>query len=235
MPTQQAAPTRRERARAQTVAEIKAAARRHLVDHGVEGVQLRAIARDLGMTAPALYRYFESHEALLTALVVDLYGELADVVEQAAEAVREEGPWERLGEAARAFRRWSVTHPREFTLLFGSPIPGVGIAPDSPEKASGQRFGQAFGRLFAELWAAKPFPPEELDPRLEQALQDYAEHVGVDMPPPALVAFVSGWVRLYGAVTMEVFGHVSFVLTDAEPLFERELVSMARELGAFDD
>lgn len=227
-------PTRRERARTQTVAEIKAAARRHLVDHGVEGVQLRAIARDLGMTAPALYRYFESHEALLTALVVDLYGELADVVEQAADAVQGE-PWVRLREAARAFRRWSVTHPREFTLLFGSPIPGVGIAPGSPEKASGQRFGQAFGRIFAELWAAKPFPPEELDPALEQALQDYAGQVGVDMPPPALAAFVSAWVRLYGAVTMEVFGHVSFVLSDAEPLFERELVSIARELGALDD
>jgi AcrR family transcriptional regulator len=234
MSTEQPAPTRRERARAQTVAEIKAAARRHLVDHGVEGVQLRAIARDLGMTAPALYRYFESHEALLTALVVDLYGELADVVEQAADAV-DGDPWDRLGEAARAFRRWSVTHPREFTLLFGSPIPGVGIAPDSPEKASGQRFGQAFGRLFAELWAAKPFPPEELDPKLEQALQKYAAHVGVDLPAPALVAFVSGWVRLYGAVTMEVFGHVSFVLSDAEPLFERELLSIARELGAFDE
>ncbi len=234
MSIEQAAPTRRERARAQTIAEIKAAARRHLVAHGVDGVQLRAIARDLGMTAPALYRYFESHEALLTALVVDLYGELADVVEQAADAVDGE-PWARLGEAARAFRRWSVSHPQEFTLLFGSPIPGVGIAPDSPEKASGQRFGQAFGRLFAELWAAKPFRVEELDPKLEKALQDYAEHVGVDMPPPALMAFVSGWVRLYGAVTMEVFGHVSFVLTDAEPLFERELVSMARELGAFDD
>ena len=55
------------------------------------------------------------------------------------------------------------------------------------------------------------------------------------MPPPALAAFVSAWVRLYGAVTMEVFGHVSFVLSDAEPLFERELVSIARELGALDD
>jgi len=30
---------------------------------------LRAVARDLGMTAPALYRYFDSHEALLAALV----------------------------------------------------------------------------------------------------------------------------------------------------------------------
>ena len=77
--------TRRERVRAQTVDEIKTVARQHLVAHGPSGVQLRAVARDLGMTAPALYRYFDSHEALLAALVGDLYGELADVIEAAAE------------------------------------------------------------------------------------------------------------------------------------------------------
>lgn len=226
-------PSRRARVRAQTTAEIKAMARRHLVEHGVGGVQLRAIARDLGMTAPALYRYFDSHEALLTALVIDLYDEVADVVEAAADPSVGE-PWQRLGDAARAFRQWSVTHPREFILLFGSPIPGVGVEPDSPDKASAQRFGQAFGRLFVEMWEARPFPTLPVDASLEGPLRAYAEHVGVDLPVEALAVFVSSWIRLYGAVTMEVFGHISFVLADAEPMFERELVALARDLGAFD-
>ena len=38
-------------------------------------------------------------------------------------------------------------------------------------------------------------------------------------------------MRLYGAVTMEVFGHVSFALDDAEPLFEHELAGLAATLG----
>ncbi len=225
------AATRRERVRAQTIEEIKAAARAHLVTHGVAGVQLRAVARDVGMTAPALYRYFESHEALLAVLVGDCYGELADVVEAAA-APGEGSCWDRLSGAARAFRQWSVDHPQEFTLLFGSPIPGVEVAEDSPEKAQARRFGQAFGRLFSEMWENSPFPVRDnIDPAMEAALLDYADHVGVSLPPAAIAVFLSCWVRLYGSVTMEVFGHVSFALSDAEPLFESELAALGERLG----
>ena len=52
--------------RAATAQEIKQTARRLLVDQGPEAVTLRAIAREIGMTAPALYRYFGSHEELLS-------------------------------------------------------------------------------------------------------------------------------------------------------------------------
>ncbi len=223
--------SRRERVRAQTAAEIKTVARAHLVEHGVHGVQLRAIARDLGMTAPALYRYFDSHEALLTDLVGDLYAELADVVERAA--APEQGELrDRLQGAARAFRGWSVTHPAEFTLLFGSPIPGVETAEDSPAHVHGRRFGQAFGRLFTELWEHQPFPvPTAIDPQMDAALLDYAAHVGISLPPEAIAVFLSCWIKLYGAVTMEVFGHISFALADAEPLFDFELVALLERLG----
>lgn len=224
-------PTRRERVRAQTIVDIKVAARRHLVAAGPSGVQLRAIARDLGMTAPGLYRYFPSHEALLEALVADFYGELADVIEAAAEPARGSLPDRLLG-AARAFRTWSISHPAEFTLLFGSPIPGVAPGEDSPSHLQARRFGQAFGGLFAQLWEAHPFPPgKPLSARLEQVLGEYAEHVGVALPPEAIAVFLGCWVRLYGAVTMEVFGHLSFALEDAGPLFERELDSLVTELG----
>lgn len=223
--------TRRERVRAETTAEIKAAARRHLVAHGVSGVQLRAVARDLGMTAPALYRYFDSHEALLASLVGDLYCELADLVEAAA-APDKGDLHERLLGAGHAFRRWSVDHPAEFALLFGSPIPGVDVTEGQPEHAHARRFGQAFGALFAEMWQRQPFPvPEHLDPVMEAHLLEYADHVGVTLPPAAIAVFLSCWIRLYGAVTMEVFGHVSFALSDAEPLFEYELNGLCQTLG----
>ena len=57
--------SRRDRVRAATTGEIKETARRILVAEGPEAVSLRAIAREMGMTAPALYRYFSSREDLI--------------------------------------------------------------------------------------------------------------------------------------------------------------------------
>ena len=79
-------PSRRERVRTATEAEIKATARRLLVEEGVEALTLRAIAREMGMSAPALYRYFDSHEALMEAVVQDLLDELVAVLQAARDA-----------------------------------------------------------------------------------------------------------------------------------------------------
>ena len=43
--------------------------------------------------------------------------------------------------------------------------------------------------------------------------------------------FLSCWIRLYGLVCMEVFGHLRFALDDAEPMFEAELRSLGGILG----
>ena len=71
-----ATPSRRERLREATAAEIKQTARRLLVEGGLPAMSLRAIGREMGMTAPAIYRYFESLTDLTLALVVDLFGEM---------------------------------------------------------------------------------------------------------------------------------------------------------------
>src|SRR6266702_1309640 len=63
--------TRRARQRQATVAEIKALARRQLAEHGTGAVNLRAIAREMGTAPSALYRYFASHDELISALCAD--------------------------------------------------------------------------------------------------------------------------------------------------------------------
>ncbi len=80
------APSRRDRVRAATTQEIIQTARRLLVQHGPDAVSLRAIAREMGMTAPALYRYFSSHEELLRHVVADIFTELASHVRAAVDA-----------------------------------------------------------------------------------------------------------------------------------------------------
>src|SRR4051812_37874978 len=126
MPVPAAEPrSRRDRVRADTVREIKDTARRVLVEHGGEGFALRAIAREMGLSAPALYRYFDSREDLVEHVVADLYDELCAHLEDARDAAAPATPPVRLLACSRAFRRWAITHHQEFGLLFGGTANGV--------------------------------------------------------------------------------------------------------------
>jgi AcrR family transcriptional regulator len=228
-------PSRRERLRTATLGEIKSAARK-LLDQGPGAISLRAIARDMGMTAPALYRYYPNLEELVSELCADLYNEMSDALEQARDTCPVDDPGTRLYAVAREFRRWSVAHRAEFGLMFGSPLPGLGAQEDdmSGKAGGGMRFANVFLGLFIQIWRRTPFdvPAEaELPPRLVDQLSRYMSAIGTELPLGAVQLFLSCWIRLYGLVAMEVFGHLHFALEDVEPMFEAELASAARLLG----
>jgi AcrR family transcriptional regulator len=220
------------------VTEIKDTARRILVAEGVDGLSLRAIAREMGMTAPALYRYFPSREDLVVHLIADLYGELAEAMAAARDAQGPEDTPGRLSAACRAFRQWAVGHPREFALLFGSPIPGLEAGRRGGEVTvaheAGDRFGGIFAELVARIYVTRPFavPAEaDIDPLLRQELAEWCTSFPVPLPIGVAKVFLSCWIRLYGTVAMEVFGHLKFAVADAEPVFEAELRDLAGKLG----
>ncbi|MGB6617571.1 MAG: TetR/AcrR family transcriptional regulator, partial [Trebonia sp.] len=117
-----ASPTARERARAELTREITEEARRQLAETGAQGLSLRAVARELGMVSSALYRYFPSRDDLLTALIIDAYDALGEVAETAIAAGAR--PRVRWLAACHAIRGWALAHPHEYSLIYGSPVPG---------------------------------------------------------------------------------------------------------------
>jgi AcrR family transcriptional regulator len=233
-----AVPSRRERLRTATLGEIKDVARRLLVQEGPAGISLRAIAREMGMTAPALYRYYPNLEELVGGLCADLYDEASAALEHARDTCGSTDPAERLLTVSREFRRWSVAHPAEFGLMFASPMPGLSggkLDPQTPVDHAGMRFAGVFLGLFVELWRRAPFettPADELPPALRWQLEAYVDATGLHLPAGAAQLFLSCWIRLFGIVSMEVFGHLHFALTDVEPMFEAELASAARLLAS---
>ena len=234
--------SRRDRVRAATAQEIKQTARRLLVDQGTEAVTLRAIAREIGMTAPALYRYFGSHEELLRSVVGDIFTELADDLRAAIREVSAHGGTvtDKLIAACREFRRWGLTHKPEFGLVFGTPIAGIEIDHDDFTEECGRRFGGTFLVLFLELWRRAPFPvpaDDEIDPVLLAQLMHYRDVIGNEvpgisaMPAGGMLTFLRCWVRLYGAVALEILGHMRFALQDSSPMFELTLMELAELIG----
>jgi AcrR family transcriptional regulator len=234
------APSRRDRLRAATTQEIIQTARRLLVEEGPDAVSLRAIAREMGMTAPALYRYYDSRESLLKYVIADIFTELTAGLRAAIDAAGAASGGDLTQKVIAAcweFRRWSLSHVREFGLLFGTPLPGVNIEKDEITTESGGQFGNTFFALILELWHRHPFPvpsddqiPADLRDQLERYREGLAD-LAADLPLGLLLTFLRCWTRLYGIVSLEVFGHLGFALDDAAPMFEIMLTETAPLIG----
>lgn len=234
-----APPSRRERLREATLREIKDIARHHLAEHGPTGISLRAIAREMGMTAPALYRYFASLEELLENLEVDFFTELSAHVRSCEQTLPVDDTDGRILASLRAFRQWALTNRAEFAFLFGPPGPqrdptAAGAAGAAVE--AGQRFAEIFFALFDRLLQEHRFtvPDEaELSPALCRQLEVFAHNNGFtdDVSNGALRVLTSCWIRLYGLISIEAFQHMSSLIEDMEPLFEYEMQSVLTPLG----
>jgi len=218
---------RRERLREAALAEIHDTARRLLAEAGPDAVTISAITRAMGMSAPALYRYYPSHRDLLAALASQLYDELAGQMTSAREAAVASASGAPLLAMCRAMRSWATAHPAEFRFLFASPF--LAEASDA-----GSAFGELFLEEVARIWRRKPFPvpaPRTLSPALADQLRVYSERTGGRLPPAAMHVFLTGWVRLCGVLNIEVLGQLDFALADAEPFYEQTLKELCAALS----
>src|SRR5215217_2469823 len=124
------APSLRARVRPEMSQEIKEVARKHVASDGAN-LSLRAVARDMGIVASALYRYFPSRDALLTALIIDAYDALGAEATRAEVAVPRDELRNRWLAICRAVRTWALEHPAEYGLLYGNPVPGYAAPPET--------------------------------------------------------------------------------------------------------
>ncbi|TVT56757.1 TetR/AcrR family transcriptional regulator [Amycolatopsis cynarae] len=241
-------PARRGRVRVATDQDIRRTARRLLVERGPEAVTLRAIARELGITAPALYRYYGSRDDLIEHLRLDVIADLAAQLSEEIGTLPGDGA-EQLFAICRGFRRWALTHTKEFTLVFASPTGEVG--PHSPHSvATLNRADEPFGRIF--LMAAGQIlanhkltlpPVERIPPELRDDLATFQDNLlsvlretGLEFPPDNLdlgttYVMIQFWARLYGHITLEVFGNYPIPMTKPDAVFDALLADLAREIG----
>jgi len=203
---------------------IKETAWNQIAEFGSAALSLRAIARELKITAPAIYNYFSNRDALVTALIVDAYNSLADAQEASIEEYVADNLSGRLSALGLAYREWAVTYPQRYQLIFGTPIPNY-HAPDDvtlPAAARGlipltnaiQAISTA-GELRTERFA-------RMTPKLKSMLTTWQKFEGGSDLEVLYLALVI-WSRVHGLVMMEIGNHIPSFIDDPAELFKREI------------
>jgi AcrR family transcriptional regulator len=187
----------------------------------------------MGVASSALYRYYASRDALLTALIVDAYDAVGQTAETAdAQALRrQEDPGRRWLAVCRAVRQWALGHPHEWALVYGSPVPGYAAPTDTVGPAT--RLSRVMaGVVLAAVDDGSLRPPSRRLPPL--ATEAVVEIAGVRPSAPyddvleRSVVLVAG---LVGTVSYELFGHTVGAFTDDAAWFDAAMAVVAEGVG----
>jgi AcrR family transcriptional regulator len=103
------------------VASIVASAWKLAQEHGIAGVSLHALAREVGMRQPSLYEYFDSKHALYDAMFADGNRQLLDRLDQ---LTYPRDPRAGLKKCVGAFVAFGLADPARYELLFQRHVPG---------------------------------------------------------------------------------------------------------------
>ena len=185
------------------------------------------------MTAPALYRYVNSHEDLVRIVAMDIDASAAAEIAKVRDAQPEDDPAARMVASAVAFRQWALNNREEFSLVFTNLDVSC-----IEELQTESKTGLLFSELLFQVWARYQFPVprlDELDPELVEILRDPlvpADLTGVpDDLRPLIWLLERAWAGLYGTVTLEVFGHIDPRIVEKALLFRAMIEDQAVPLG----
>lgn len=200
------ADTRRARQRKELEQDIVAEARRRLEQGGPTAVTFRGIAREVGVSAPALYTYFPSLADLFTKLIVQSYNALEAVVSAAVEGAGGSSLEERLAVGPVAYRRWAIEHRQQFNLIFFDQIAGYAAPPDGPT-------------VDAQTDVLRPIAAQYAEARGRTTNDILSDEVLLD-------DFLGWWGAFHGIVALEVNRHLDW--RDPETIFLRHLHASVR-------
>lgn len=209
---------------------IKETAWKQIADYGAPALSLRAIARELTITAPAIYNYFPDRDALVTALIIDAYTSFGDWQLGARDSLSSRDPLEKLKAIGLAYRNWAQTYPQRYQLIFGTPIPGYEAPTDKVFPASARSIGALFS-VVEELRASGRLRTAAV-PTVNEKYRVYYDlwrtYAG-DINPLSLFVAMVIWARVHGIVSLEIQGNLPPFGEEGDALYLFELNSNAQQ------
>ena len=209
---------------------IAATAWKQIAESGASSLSLRAIGRELGVTAPAIYNYFSDRDALVTALIIEAFQSFGDAQRNACNIVPAQDLAGRMWATGMAYRRWAVEYPQRYQLIFGTPIPGY-VAPleqvfPFAARALGAIVSVVEGLRIAGRLQAQDFPLP--DPGYEYLFEAWKGYGG-ETDILSLSVAVLIWCRVHGIVSIEIANNLPAFGPQGEALYRYELACLVRE------
>jgi AcrR family transcriptional regulator len=189
-----------------------------MAEKGAPGLSLREVAREMGVVSSALYRYFPTRDDLLTALIVDAYNDLGAFAERAAHRAPRSDPRRQFHAAASAIRKWAMTNPNEYALLYGSPVPGYEAPEFTVEPAA--RVALVLGSIVGDAWRQS----NGVSADGGSAMKGLLETRNLDGAMPGVPEAVRArslmvWSQIFGCISFELFGHYKGTVRNANRFF----------------
>ena len=133
-----------------------------------------------------------------------------------------------------AGRRWSLQHPSDFALIFGTPLPGYQAPPQATAAAAGRALAVPAQVYAAAIQAGAADPGR---PRVPAGLQTgplWSALAGDDAPigDPALAGIVlTAWASLLGYLVAEIFGSLTDLITSTDLLYQAHVHTVMAGMG----
>ena len=201
---------------------IKETAWKQIADNGAAALSLRAIARELGITAPAIYNYYPRRDDLVTALIVDAFDSFGQAQKESDNPDR--SPAERLRTLGMAYRDWAMKYPQRYHLIFGTPIPGYHAPAEITLPAAAGSLIPLMGVLDAGLQTGK-LKVDNLalkTPALISMLDAWKQNIqGPDVEVLYLAIVIAS--RVHGLVSMEIGEQIPGFIVDPGEVYRREV------------
>jgi AcrR family transcriptional regulator len=216
------APSRRERVRAGTLAEIREHGLAQIAEGGPGALSLNGIAKSMGMSGPALYRYFASREDLLIALVEESWADIADTLTEAAKRTQSATPEERLRAALNGTRQWALSQPHRYRLVFGSSY-GSGKLDPARIAPPSQRAMEVVLAALSE-WGPAGRAAAVSDSELRRELAQWGNGSEASPHDPRVLFLgLLAWTRIHGIISLEIEGFFEQIGIEPGRLFKAEV------------
>lgn len=209
---------------------IKETAWKQIADFGASAISLRAIAREIKITAPAIYNYFPDRDALVTALIIDAYTSFGDWQLEARDSIAKNDLSKKLEAIGLAYRSWAHTYPQRYQLIFGPSIPGYTVPWEQVFPSSARSISALF-TVVEEFRAAGTLSVDAVPTVNEKYKTHYEQwrtYAGEVHPVSVFVAMVI-WARVHGIVSLEIQGNLPPFGKKGDALYLFELNSIARQ------